>query len=378
MTGSFRRLQQARAQAGYENATDAAKMFGWNENTYRSHENGERGITRAADKYARAFGVTSGWLLTGEDVGSVSSDLGQLITEARINQLGRVPEWLSTALRQSDTSQAELARLLSAALGHSVDRAAINKMVTGKRAISAEEMIEISKITDHPLPTTLATEKLIAVVSKQHSETLRINESAKPGRNRGDDIRKARLAKGWSQDRLAAEVGISQPAIKKIEDGDTERSRFLSDIEAVLGLMPSATMTSLPVRGKAEVALSIFGTTQAMSGCLEISNGAIDATPMPEPLRNVHDAYGLYIAGNSMVPRYRPGDLLLIHPHLPARAEDGVVIRSPNNTLMQIGEFVRSTETEWVLRRYSEPQDIHLPKAEWPNCHFIYGSYSRR
>lgn len=40
--------------------------FGWSEFTYAQHENGTRGLARAAKHYASAFKVSEGWLLTGE------------------------------------------------------------------------------------------------------------------------------------------------------------------------------------------------------------------------------------------------------------------------------------------------------------------------
>lgn len=61
-----KRLEKARVNAGYENAHVAAQRFGWKYDTYIQHERGERGITRAASKYAKAFRVSEGWLLTGE------------------------------------------------------------------------------------------------------------------------------------------------------------------------------------------------------------------------------------------------------------------------------------------------------------------------
>ncbi|ACB95038.1 XRE family transcriptional regulator [Beijerinckia indica] len=68
MDQPFHRLQIARQQAGFESATEAARAFGWNENTYRSHENGERGLRIAiAERYAKAFDVSAAWLLTGEN-----------------------------------------------------------------------------------------------------------------------------------------------------------------------------------------------------------------------------------------------------------------------------------------------------------------------
>jgi len=59
------RLQWARERAGFETATEAARALGIAEPTYLGHENGSRGFRRVADKYARRFGVSLEWLLTG-------------------------------------------------------------------------------------------------------------------------------------------------------------------------------------------------------------------------------------------------------------------------------------------------------------------------
>lgn len=66
MIDSNERLKQARTDRGFMSPTDAARAFGWNINTYRSHENGNRDISKsAAIKYAKAFSVSVDWLLTG-------------------------------------------------------------------------------------------------------------------------------------------------------------------------------------------------------------------------------------------------------------------------------------------------------------------------
>lgn len=58
------RLQKARRDAGFENAVDAARAFGWGLSTYISHENGTRGLKPdVAERYARAFRVPAEWLL---------------------------------------------------------------------------------------------------------------------------------------------------------------------------------------------------------------------------------------------------------------------------------------------------------------------------
>jgi hypothetical protein len=64
------RLRWARENAGYTSIRAAAIAFGFNENTYKSHEQGIRqaeGLkTRHLEKYARAFKVSQAWLATGK------------------------------------------------------------------------------------------------------------------------------------------------------------------------------------------------------------------------------------------------------------------------------------------------------------------------
>jgi SOS-response transcriptional repressor LexA len=62
------RLQEARANAGFESPSDAARAFREiNQNTLISHENGNRKISKgAAERYGKAFGVEPGWILFGE------------------------------------------------------------------------------------------------------------------------------------------------------------------------------------------------------------------------------------------------------------------------------------------------------------------------
>lgn len=61
-----KRLRAAREAAGFEQAAEAITRFGWVASTYHAHENGQNGIKpEVAIKYARAFGVDAGWLLTG-------------------------------------------------------------------------------------------------------------------------------------------------------------------------------------------------------------------------------------------------------------------------------------------------------------------------
>jgi hypothetical protein len=77
------RLKEARQKLFPDGATDAARSFSWNENTYRSHENGTRGIPRKAlQRYAQAFHVSTMWLLEGKESAASSLD----------SEISRLPE----------------------------------------------------------------------------------------------------------------------------------------------------------------------------------------------------------------------------------------------------------------------------------------------
>jgi hypothetical protein len=67
MGDSNDRLKEARENAGFKSARSAALRFNWTPSTYASHENGQTPVpVAAAEEYALKFGVTAGWILTGE------------------------------------------------------------------------------------------------------------------------------------------------------------------------------------------------------------------------------------------------------------------------------------------------------------------------
>lgn len=61
----------------------------------------------------------------------------------------------------------------------------------------------------------------------------------------GEQIKRARDARGLSQADLARAVGVEPPTIGKIESGRTRRSRVMPEIEQYLGLMGDGHHASL-------------------------------------------------------------------------------------------------------------------------------------
>lgn len=61
-------------------------------------------------------------------------------------------------------------------------------------------------------------------------------EGGVPMADIAQQIRDARTARGWSQEDLAAQAGLSRPSIARIERGDDVSTATLSKVAVVLGL----------------------------------------------------------------------------------------------------------------------------------------------
>jgi hypothetical protein len=59
------RLRKARRMAGYKTMRQAAEAHGLDYPTYAGHENGHRGFSHVAPRYAQLFKVNLIWLMTG-------------------------------------------------------------------------------------------------------------------------------------------------------------------------------------------------------------------------------------------------------------------------------------------------------------------------
>lgn len=64
MSEPHERLREAWKKEGFKEAREVARAYGWNETTFTSHQNGQRGLRpTVADRYAKALGVNTEWLL---------------------------------------------------------------------------------------------------------------------------------------------------------------------------------------------------------------------------------------------------------------------------------------------------------------------------
>jgi hypothetical protein len=180
----------------------------------------------------------------------------------------------------------------------------------------------------------------------------------------------------------------SQNTIAAIELGKTRKSRYLPDIARVLNvslldLDPGLTDTrigSVGVDDPTPLDLDVYATR--MDGeCEIVTHDPVERVQRPAPLATVKGAYGVIVAGESMVPLLRPGDIAFVHPHLPPKADDLCLFRAVQNGRCgaTIQEYRGQTLDAWQVRRYSpKAQDLALKRLQWPHCHVIVGKFCRR
>ena len=206
----------------------------------------------------------------------------------------------------------------------------------------------------------------------------------------GENVRQLRESRGWSQEDLARQSGTSQTTVFNIESGETKQSKLLPRIAVALGVPlveidealggQSRKLLAIP---RAELVvdadLPVFASVEGGKGQIIISNEVVDRVRRPASLLHVRDGYGVLVTGDSMVPTFRPGDIALVHPHLPPRIDDSVILQTASQDKALIKEFRGETDVEWRLRRYRpKEQDFAIPKLEWPIVHTVVGRYMRR
>jgi phage repressor protein C with HTH and peptisase S24 domain len=176
-------------------------------------------------------------------------------------------DWLKQALKDSGMGQAELARRLTAQLGRSIDRAAVNKMASGKRSISADELVSIASILKVDAPSGSITDA--RTDQDGPSEGYRVDEN----------------------------VVYEGPATLPPRDGPR-------DIQEL----------GITVGG--------FGDDD---DAFELNGQVIDMVKRPYGILNRQGVFALRVSNDSMAPKYEDGDRVYVEKRKPA-IRDYVVI----------------------------------------------------
>ena len=138
-------------------------------------------------------------------------------------------------------------------------------------------------------------------------------------------LREARQRKKLTQVQLADALGVSQSGVAQWESGRSFPSKHLvPQIEKLLGIkVETEARGRRSTREITEAAfqrflLPITGVPISGNPELVLLDGlAHGQVPAPPQLEAIHGAAAVYVRGQSMEPRYFPGELVYLHPDKP-------------------------------------------------------------
>lgn len=102
----------------------------------------------------------------------------------------------------------------------------------------------------------------------------------------------------------------------------------------------------------------------------------IDYVRRPPGLAHVEGAFAIYVTGDSMEPRYEPGELVYVNPSRPAAPGDDVLIEmaapeSGEPAPCYIKRLVRRHASRVECRQFNPPRDLEYPTAAISQIHRI-------
>lgn len=220
-------------------------------------------------------------------------------------------------------------------------------------------------------------------------------------------IERAIAAHDGQQEKFAAAVGVSQQAVSSwlggvvpherttakvlqralgVSDTDMDamlrEARLARSSQKLAGAAREAPRedvryTDAPLRGRK--LMPILGrAVGGEDGAFEFNGTEIDHIPTPARLDTVNGAYGVYVYGDSMFPRFKSGETAEVNPVKPPRSGDGVVIQirpaeEGQPPLGFIKEFVRMTGKKLIVRQFNPAKELEYDLGDVISIHKVVG-----
>ena len=210
-----------------------------------------------------------------------------------------------------------------------------------------------------------------------------------------DWIRRGLLRSGKTQRGLAAALGIDPSGVNRMLKGERQlRADEIERVASYLGTEPP-TAPGQSVYSKdvdpshivtgglvGDRDLPVYASAMGGDGEMIVSYEPIEYVKRPSVLEGVPGGFAMFVVGDSMEPRYEPGELLLVHPKKTALPGDDVLVVKINgndhDNEAMVKRLVRFSGSVYRLKQYNPANEFDLPAAEVKNCFVVVGSYGRR
>ncbi len=184
------------------------------------------------------------------------------------------------------------------------------------------------------------TERAASLAATGSDGTIRNIRTGKSANPRGDTIQKLAAILQTSEQWLMTgdEPAPNRPSEVRPADLSTEMLRNLPKDVPVLGTVAGAELGN---------------------GAFQLSNDVVDYVRRPYGLLGAKDVYALYVEGESMVPKFEPGDLVFVHPHRKARGGDYIVLQEPDTNNGEPRGFIKRLVT--VTAKHVKTEQFNPP-----------------
>jgi len=124
--------------------------------------------------------------------------------------------------------------------------------------------------------------------------------------------------------------------------------------------------------------LPVFAAVEGGPGEMVVNSDPVDYVVRPWFLRNIKEGYAVIVSGESMVPLFEPGDMVLVNPRLPVVPGKAAIFvegeeRGEFNATVK--RFVKSEPDIWRARQFNPEKELALPKSRWRKALRIVGKY---
>ena len=124
--------------------------------------------------------------------------------------------------------------------------------------------------------------------------------------------------------------------------------------------------------------LPVYGAAQGGVG-FDITDvrEPIDSIEAPPYLQNSVDAYAVYVAGDSMAPRFNPGEVVFVHPGKPFKANDSVIVQFEDDKADHaiIKTYKKMDDKKIFLSQFNPDKNLSYQRSQVKCVHKIIGVF---
>jgi len=166
-----------------------------------------------------------------------------------------------------------------------------------------------------------------------------------------------------------------QEAQPRIEIANKIAEALNVSLDEVMGTnLGSAPMSAPPPTHRT---IPVYGAAQGGVGhdITDVS-APIDHIAAPDWIAGNPNAYAVIVTGDSMEPRFFAGETLFIHPGLPPKPGDDVIVQLDNGSSSQavVKRLTRRTAAKLICEQFNPPTDVQFDATEVKSVHRVVGA----